>query len=164
MIALFYKLLNKDVPYYARYPVWLILYKPIRKFINVTIIPNIPFSKIRVSSYRLLGYKIGKDVFIGMKCYLDDMEPSKTIIEDNVVISYGCYFAVHGRRQSHTPIIIRKNSYIGMRSTLISGKKGIEIGEGAIIGACSLVNKSIPAGTTAVGIPVRIIKEAAVSE
>ncbi len=41
---------------------------------------------------------------------------------------------------------------------MISGKTGVTIGEGAIIGACSLVNKDIPAGATAVGVPCKVIK------
>ena len=91
LAELFYKLRKKPVPYYAKYPTWLILWKPIRKFINVVLIPNIPFSTLRVLLYRyLVGYKIGKNVFIGMKCYLDDLDPQNTIIEDDVGISYGC--------------------------------------------------------------------------
>ncbi len=84
----YYRLLKKPVPYYAKYPLWLIVWKPIRKYINVVIIPNTPFSNLRILLYRyLIGYKIGKNVFIGMKCYLDDLEPKNFTIEDNVTIS-----------------------------------------------------------------------------
>lgn len=155
LIESLYKLFGKPVPYYAKYSLWLIVWKPIRKFINVVIILNIPFNSVRVFLYRLIGFKIGKKVFIGMKCYMDDIEPSKTIIEDNVTISYGCYFACHGKGQGHTNIIIKKNAYFGMRANIISGRSGLEIGERAIIGACSLVNRSIPAGSKAVGIPAK---------
>src|SRR5690349_8119360 len=59
---------DQKLPYYAHYPLWLILWKPIRKFLNVVLIPNIPFAALRIALYRLLGFKIGKRVFIGMKC------------------------------------------------------------------------------------------------
>jgi acetyltransferase-like isoleucine patch superfamily enzyme len=155
---LFYKLRKKPVPYYAKYPLWLIIWKPIRKFLNVVIIPNIPFSNLRIFMYRyLIGYKIGKNVFIGMKCYLDDLEPKSTVIENNVVISYGCYFALHGKDQKHSHFLIKEGAYIGMRATLISGKEGITIGENAVIGAASLVNKSVPDNVKAVGVPAKII-------
>jgi len=158
LAELYYKLLGKEVPYFAKYPVWLIIWKPIRKFFNVVIIPNIPFSNLRILFYRyLVGYSIGKNVFIGMKCYLDDLEPKNTIIEDNVVISYGCYFALHGIGQKHTFIHIKKGAYIGMRATIIAGKEGICIGENSIIGAASLVSKNIPSNVTAVGVPVKIL-------
>lgn len=158
LAELFYKLRKKPVPYYAKYPTLLIIWKPIRKFINVVLIPNIPFSTLRVFFYRyLIGYKIGKNVFIGMKCYLDDLEPKNTIIEDNVTISYGCYFALHGIGQSHSYIHLKKGSYIGMRATIISGTEGICIGKNSIIGAASLVNKSIPDNVVAVGVPASIL-------
>lgn len=154
----YYRLLKKPVPYYAKYPLWLIIWKPIRKFINVVIIPNTPFSKLRILMYRyLVGYKIGKNVFIGMKCYLDDLDPRQTIIEENVTVSYGCYFALHGKGQKHSSIIICKGAYIGMRASIIAGNDGLTIGENSIIGACSLVNKNIPPNSKAVGVPAKII-------
>ena len=130
----------------------------IRKWMSVKVIPNMVLNGWRVFFYRLCGYKIGKNVFIGMKCYLDDLEPQMLTVEDNVVISYGVFFACHGRNQRHTPITIKKGAYIGMRTNIVSGKKGITIGENAIVGAASLVNKDVPAGATAVGVPCRIIK------
>ena len=39
------------------------------------------------------------------------------------------------------------------------GKNGVTIGENAVIGACTLVNKDIPDNATAVGDPCRIIKK-----
>lgn len=160
ILKLYYKLLNKPVPYYAEYPFWLIIWKPIRKFINVVVIPNIPFSNIRILLYRfIIGYKIGKNVFIGMKCYLDDIEPNKTVIEDNVVISYGCYFSLHGINQKHTFIHIKKGAYIGMRTTIVAGKEGLIIGQSSIIGAASLVNKNISDNVIAVGVPAKVIQQ-----
>jgi acetyltransferase-like isoleucine patch superfamily enzyme len=159
MVKFFYQLRSKPIPYYAYYPIWLIIWKPIRKFVNVVIIPNIPFSRARIILYKCLGYKIGKNVFIGMKCYMDDIDPSKTIIEDGVTISYGCYFAVHGKGQGHAYIHIEKDAYIGIRCNILSTKSGIIIGENSIIGAGSLVNKSIPSNCVAVGVPIRVIKK-----
>ena len=159
LAEVFYKVRKRPVPYYAKYPLWLIILKPVRKFINVVLIPNIPFSNLRIYCYRILvGYKIGRNVFIGMKCYLDDLEPGSTIIEDNVTISYGCYFALHGKNQEHTYIHVKKGAYIGMRATIIAGPDGLIIGENSIVGAASLVNKSIPDGKIAVGVPAKVIK------
>lgn len=125
-------------------------------------IPHMVLNGWRVFFYRLCGYKIGKHVFIGMRCYLDDLEPKMLTIEDNVTISYGVYFACHGKNQEHMPITIKRGAYIGMRASIISknsGLYGVTIGENAIVGACTLVNKDIPDGATAVGVPCRIIKK-----
>ena len=153
----YFAIRRKPPPYYAKYPLWTLLWKPMRKFINVVIIPGIPFNYVRVLFYRLIGFKIGKHVFIGMRCYMDDWDPSKTVIEDNVTISYGCYFAAHGKRQGHTNIMIHEGTYIGMAAIIISGRDGVTIGKGCVIGAGALVNKSIPPGCTAVGVPATVV-------
>ncbi len=153
------KVLKKKPPYYAKYSLLRIIGKPVRKYLNVVIIPNVPFSKLRVSLYRLIGFKIGKNVFIGMKCYLDDVATDKIRIEDNVTISYGCYFACHGKGQGHTMIHVKQGAYLGMRCNILSGKEGIIIGEKSIIGAGSLVNKSVPDNMKVVGVPIQIVNE-----
>lgn len=101
-----------------------------------------------------------------MRCYLDDSEPKMLTIEDNVTIPYGVYFACHGNNQEQMPITIKRGAYIGMRASIISKNAGgecttygVTIGENAIVGACTLVNKDIPNGTTAIGVPCRIIKK-----
>jgi acetyltransferase-like isoleucine patch superfamily enzyme len=105
----------------------------------------------------MLGYGTGKNVFVVMKCCMDDLEPSKTIIDDNAVVSYGTYFANHGRWHGMTTIHIKPNAYIGMRCNILSGKTGITIGENSVIGAGSRVNRSVQDNTIAVGCPVRVI-------
>lgn len=90
-----------------------------------------------------------------MKCYMDDLEPSNTVIGSNVTISYGCYFSLHGKGQGKTKIEINNGSYIGMRSTLMAKKNGLTIGENAIIGAGSVVVKDVAPNTTVVGVPAK---------
>ena len=123
---------------------------------SASVIPRIPFNNFRVFLYKLIGYKIGRGVFIGMHCYLDDMCYDLMEIGSNVTISYGVYFACHGRKQGHNKIVIKDGAYIGMRANIIA-RTNIEIGENAVIGACTLVNKSVPSGKTVVGIPCKKI-------
>lgn len=156
----YYKLFRKGkpIPYYANYSILKIIWIPIRKYLNVVIIPNIPFNKVRILFYRLIGFKIGKKVFIGMKCYMDDLEPSQTIIGNNVTISYGVYFSLHGKKQSRTHIRIEENSYIGMAARIIAKKDGLTIGEKSIIGAGSIVIKDVPSSEVHVGNPAKKVK------
>ena len=107
----------------------------------------------------MCGFKIGKHSSIGMKCYLDDHCYKLLKIEENVTVSYGVFFACHGKNQEHTPILIKKGAYVGMRANIVSGKKGVVIGENAVIGACSLVLSDVPDNTTAVGVPSRVIRK-----
>ncbi len=138
---------------------WQKVKAAIRKWMSAKIIPHMVFNSWRLFFYRRCGYRIGKHVFIGMRCYLDDVEPTMFTVEDEAVISYGCFFACHGRKQPHTPITIKKGAYLGMRCNVVSGKNGVVIGENATIGACSLVLTDIPAGATAVGVPCKVIEE-----
>lgn len=147
-----------DIPYKWKYSLLTVIKKPIRKWFSAVLIPTIPFNGFRVWCYRRCGYKIGKNTFIGMRCYLDDMCFDKIIIGDNVTISYGVFFACHGRNQGHNLIKIDDGAYIGMRATIIA-RENITIGKRAIIGACTLINKSIPENNTAVGVPCKIIQK-----
>ncbi|MDP9041992.1 MAG: acyltransferase, partial [Bacteroidota bacterium] len=52
------------------------------------------------------------------------------------------------------PIFIKKYSFVGAHSTIL---KGVTIGEGAIIGACSVVTKNIPPYEIWAGNPIRFI-------
>lgn len=159
ILKLYYKLFKKKkpIPYYANYSILKIIWIPVRKYLNVVIIPNTPFNKLRISLYRMVGFNIGKKVFIGMKCYLDDLEPNKTTIEDNVTISYGVYFTLHGKGQSRTFIHIKKKSYVGMGAQLIGKKNGLTIGKSAAIGAGSVVIKDVPEQEVHAGNPARKI-------
>ena len=155
------KIKKKPAPYYYDYSIISIIGKPIRKWITNVIAPNCVFNNFRILLYRISGFKIGKNVFIGMHCYLDDLCHELLIIEDNVTVSYGVYFACHGKNQKHFPIVIKEGAYIGMRASIISNNAdktvtGVVIGRDSIIGSCCLVNKNIPDNATAVGVPCKI--------
>jgi acetyltransferase-like isoleucine patch superfamily enzyme len=53
------------------------------------------------------------------------------------------------------PIVIENNVWIGLNCTIL---KGVRIGEGAIIGAGSVVREDVPARCVVMGNPARIVK------
>ena len=55
-----------------------------------------------------------------------------------------------------TPVTIEDNVWVGMNSVIM---RGVTIGKNSIIGANSIVTKSIPANVIAVGSPCKVIKE-----
>lgn len=118
--AIYEKTHNKPAPYYYNYSLTTIVLKPIRKWLTNSLAASCPFNCIRIAIYRLCGFKIGKGTFIGMRCYLDDMCYDLLKIGSNVIISYGTFFACHGKGQEHLPITVDDGVYIGMRASIIS--------------------------------------------
>lgn len=57
---------------------------------------------------------------------------------------------------SKGPVIIGKNVWIGRCSTILSG---VTIGDNAIIGANSVVNKDVPSNVIVAGVPAKIVKK-----
>lgn len=58
--------------------------------------------------------------------------------------------------QFSEPIHIGRNVWIGANVTVLPG---VTIGDDAVIGACSLVTKDVPANSVAVGTPARVVRE-----
>lgn len=159
LILMFYKLRHPGVsedmiPSRYKISLWAGFKKPIRKWFSAVFVPKIPFTKLRMACYRMCGYKIGKNTFIGMHCYLDDLCYDKIEIGKDVTISYGVYFACHGHKQGHNRIVIEDGAYIGMRANIIA-PTDIVIGEKSIVGAASLVNKSVGKGEIVAGVPAK---------
>ncbi|MBC8044790.1 MAG: acyltransferase, partial [Rhizobacter sp.] len=66
-----------------------------------------------------------------------------------------------GLNLNEKPVSIHDNAWIGFNATIL---KGVTIGEGAIIGACSVITKDVPAWTIVAGNPAKIIRELPESE
>lgn len=99
---------------------------------------------------------IGNNVSLQSNVYI----PTNTIIEDFVFIGPSAVltndkYPIRIKTDLVGPII-RKGASIGANSVILPG---VEIGEGAIVGAGSLVTKDIPAWTVAFGSPATVIKD-----
>ena len=92
-------------------------------------------------------------------------------IGNNVMIGSGCLIADTddhplnaGQRQEehfyrHTvnrPIVIADDVFIGARSIIL---KGVTIGQGAVVGAGSVVTKDVPPFTIVAGNPAKVVKK-----
>lgn len=60
------------------------------------------------------------------------------------------------RSKGDKPIIIEDDVWLGYGVKVL---KGVTIGKGSLIGACSVVTKDIPAGVVAAGNPCRVIRK-----
>ena len=126
--------------------------------------------KLRPFIFRRMGCKVGKGCFMGDYVRIDTSHPDMITIEDNVSIASGSRLLCHQRDFSDfcvgddymklgyvvKPIVLKKGCLVGMESFVMPG---VTIGEGAIVGAGSLVTKDIPAWTIAAGRPAKVLKE-----
>ena len=129
----------------------------------------INYRKIRPMVWRWMGAKVGKDCFIGYEVWVDMTNTHLVELEDHVHIANRCLLLCHQRDLSDycigvdyaklgyhkKKIILKKGCLIGMNSMIMPG---VTVGEGAIVGAGSLVTKDVPAWTIATGRPAKVVK------
>lgn len=125
--------------------------------------------KLRPLLLRGIGCKVGENVFIGDHVRVDLNHSNLILIEDNVHITSGCRLLCHQRDLTNycvgddyttlgynlNNIRICKGAAVGMNSFILPG---VTIGEGAVVGAGSLVTKDVPAWTIATGRPAKVVK------
>ena len=120
---------------------------------------------IRLFYYQYLklnGVKIGEDTFISLWAKIDTQFGSINI-GDGVHITNGCVLLAHDgaikqidpKVDARGEIIIGNNVFIGVNSVILMN---VQIGEGSVIGAGSIVNKDIPAYSLVAGNPARVIR------
>ena len=97
------------------------------------------------------GAKIGKGLFIDHGMGVVIGEPAE--IGDNVTIYHGVTLGGTGKDKGKRHPTIGNNVIIGCGAKILGP---ISIGDGAKIGANSVVLKNVPKGKTAVGIPAVI--------
>jgi acetyltransferase-like isoleucine patch superfamily enzyme len=100
--------------------------------------------------------EIGNNVLLGSNIYITDHDHG--IYANSSDIQYSSPFEQPGLRHLNSDgyVIIGDNVFIGEYVTIL---KNVEIGEGCIIGAHSLVTKNISPYSIAAGNPARVIKK-----
>lgn len=126
--------------------------------------------KIRPWALRRIGCHVGKDVFIGSQVWIDGGHANLITIEDHAHVTARTVLLCHkkdlstyfrGDDYAKLPyrlgaIHLCKGCSTGTGTIIMPG---VTIGEGAVIGAGSLVTKDIPAWTIAIGRPAKVIKQ-----
>lgn len=136
--------------------------------LNIRIGNHVKIDRLsRLSSYEGGGIMIEDDCYIG-QCF-SVMAGGDVIIKKATLIA--SYVAVISENHSMNPmlgidygkqalikkdVVIGENCWIGERAIILPG---VSIGDWSIIGAGSVVNKSIPPYSIAAGNPARVIKQ-----
>jgi len=112
------------------------------------------------------GAHIGKRVKVSSHAFICE----GVTIEDEVFIGHGVMFindkyprSTNSDGSSQTeadwgvvPTLVKRRASVGSNATLLCG---VTVGEGAIVGAGSVVTKDVPAYTVVAGNPARILRK-----
>ncbi len=116
--------------------------------------------------------EIQKGVKIGRRCKIQSHTfiCEGVTIEDEVFVGHGVMFindkypratTEEGKLQTEEdwevmPILVKRRASIGSGAIIMGG---VTIGEGAIVGAGSVVTKDVPPWTIVAGVPARILRK-----
>jgi acetyltransferase-like isoleucine patch superfamily enzyme len=101
------------------------------------------------------GLNLGTRTDIGAFTYINARHG--VTIEDEVQIGSHCsIYSVSTIDDKQAPVVLKRNCRIGSHSTVMPG---VTIGENAVIGAHSFVNRDIPANMVAFGVPAKVIRK-----
>jgi len=99
--------------------------------------------------------KLGYRTDIGAFTYIN--AKNGVTIEDCVQIGSHCaIYSVSTIDSRRGPVTLKKNCRIGSHTVVMPG---VTVGENSVVGACSFVNKNVPANVVAVGVPARVVKK-----
>jgi acetyltransferase-like isoleucine patch superfamily enzyme len=95
----------------------------------------------------------GGSIVIGNNCLISQFV---SIVASNHNIERGKNINVQGWDEKKTGVIIGNDVWIGANCVILPG---VEIGNGCVVAAGSIITKSIPENSIVMGIPGKIVKE-----
>jgi maltose O-acetyltransferase len=117
--------------------------------------------KRRWENLRRMGMKIGRDVWLPEDTWIDVPHCNLISIGDHCGFGAGCLILAHDAQMDEFldaarvgRVIIHESCHIGARTIILPG---VEIGPRTIVGAGSVVSKSLPAETVCSGSPAKVI-------
>ena len=119
-------------------------------------------ASIYASSYVYGDVRVGARTWVGPFTLLDGSGGLE--IGENCSISAGVQIYTHDTvrwavsgglfEPDRASVVIGNHCFIGAQSVIA---KGVTLGERCVVGACSFVNRHLPDGTVAAGVPARAI-------
>ena len=141
----------------------------VKKKLLKLIAKNLPGCELRIRLLRICGYIIGDNVYIGEEIIIiDDLGDNQfnLSIGDRASISPRVTFVLHTQPNESRivpyvnsrkgSITIDSDAWIGTGAVILPD---VTIGEGSVVGANSVVTKSVAPYTVVGGVPAHIIKQ-----
>jgi acetyltransferase-like isoleucine patch superfamily enzyme len=100
------------------------------------------------------GFELGYKTDVGAFTYINAKHG--VVIEDFVQIGSHCsIYSVSTIDNKEGKVTLKRNCKIGSHTVIMPG---VTVGENSVVGACSFVNKDIPANAIAAGVPAKLIR------
>lgn len=117
------------------------------------------FNMVEISCASGAKLILGNNVFLNqgvrIACTTEVTIGDNALIGDESVILDNDYHGAAGAPAKAAPVRIEPDVWLGTRVIVL---RGVTIGEGSVVGAGSVVTRSIPPAVFAAGVPARVIK------
>lgn len=144
---------------------WHFFWRKIKNIILFRLAYFCPFNSWRIRMHRWRGVHIGKNVYVGQHCVIDNAYPEYIYIEDNVGLAGEITILAHTNPYIHfenilasqvAPVLIKDGAIVSVRSVVLLG---VTIGTKSIVSAGTIVDKDVPDYTFVRGNPMEIVTE-----
>ena len=133
--------------------------KAVKNFIFIQLSRYCPSLPLKNWIYRrMLNMKVGDHTAFALMVMVDVFFPERIYVGQNSIIGYNTTILTHEhliKEYRLGDVHIGSNVMIGANSTILPG---ITIGDNAVVGAGSLVNKDVEADTFVAGNPIQVIR------
>ncbi len=137
-----------------------------RRMICLKLANLCPLVSGRILLYRLMGVRLGRDVYVGFDVEFDTNHPELIEIGNHVTISHRCIIASHMATNVDTPlqriypptaaaVKVGDGTWICTGAILVPG---VTIGENSVVAAGAVVTRDVAPNTLVAGSPARPVK------
>ncbi len=137
-----------------------------RRMICLKLANLCPLVSGRILLYRLMGVRLGRDVYVGFDVEFDTNHPELIEIGNHVTISHRCIIASHMATNVDTPlqriyppraaaVKVGDGTWICTGAILVPG---VTIGENSVVAAGAVVTRDVSPNTLVAGSPARPVK------
>lgn len=133
--------------------------KVLRNGLLIELSYYMPSLAVKRWMYRGMGMRVGRDVSFAWRTTPDLFFPERIQVGDNTIVGYNTTILAHEYliyEWRVGPVVIGDDVMVGANCTILPG---VVIGDGAVVGAMSLVNRDVPAGAIVGGTPIRRLEQ-----